>query len=83
MHATQSNPIALSKLEIGSKAVIEELKNQEIALKLIEMGLLPGTSIQLVFKVAWGGPLCIEILGYRLSLRRDEAASVMVSQVNG
>ena len=45
-------------------------------LRLLEMGLTPGTHIRMIRAAAFGGPLDILVRGYQLSLRRDEAAGV-------
>jgi Fe2+ transport system protein FeoA len=45
-------------------------------LRLLEMGLTPGTHIKVIHAAAFGGPLDILVRGYQLSLRREEAASV-------
>lgn len=45
-------------------------------LRLLEMGLTSGTHVKVVRAAAFGGPLDIQIRGYQLSLRRDEAIAV-------
>jgi Fe2+ transport system protein FeoA len=45
-------------------------------LRLLEMGLTPGTHVQVTRIAAFGGPLDVSVRGYQLSLRRDEAAAV-------
>ena len=45
-------------------------------LRLLEMGLTPGTHVRLIRSAAFGGPLDILVRGYQLSLRRQEAAGV-------
>jgi Fe2+ transport system protein FeoA len=45
-------------------------------LRLLEMGLTPGTHIRMLRAAAFGGPLDILVRGYQLSLRREEAAGV-------
>ncbi len=45
-------------------------------LRLLEMGLTPGTHVKILRAAAFGGPLDIHLRGYQLSLRRDEAAAV-------
>lgn len=45
-------------------------------LRLLEMGLTPGTHVRVLRIAAFGGPLDIQVRGYQLSLRRDEAAAV-------
>jgi len=45
-------------------------------LRLLEMGLTPGTHIKLLRAAAFGGPLDVLVRGYKLSLRVEEAATV-------
>lgn len=46
--------------------------------RLMEMGLLPGTELSIVNVAPFGDPLEIEVRGCRLSIRRHEAALVLV-----
>ena len=50
----------------------------DVSLRLMEMGLTPGAIVRLVGTAPLGDPLELEIRGYRLSLRRSEAARVSV-----
>jgi Fe2+ transport system protein FeoA len=43
------------------------------------MGLTPGVSVRVVAHAPLGDPLELEVRGYRLSLRRSDAARVAVS----
>jgi Fe2+ transport system protein FeoA len=47
------------------------------------LGLLEGADISLTRKAIGGDPIEIEIMGYRLSLRRDEARRISVTPVTG
>ncbi len=49
-----------------------------VSLRLMEMGLTPGAVVRLVGTAPLGDPLELEVRGYRLSLRRSEAARVSV-----
>lgn len=68
----------LTQLSIGERATICCLKDEEMSLKLMEMGCLPGTEVEVVYKAPWNGPICIEVCGYNLSLRQDEASTIML-----
>ena len=46
--------------------------------KLIDMGLFPGKEIRLLFKAPFGDPIAIDLQGYTLSLRREEAALISI-----
>ena len=69
----------LSELRVGTTAAVREVDGQdEIAVRLMEMGLIPGTTLTVVGVAPLGDPLELEVRGYRLSLRRSEAARVQV-----
>lgn len=52
----------------------------EIKHRLLEMGLTHGTPVRLVRVAPLGDPLEFHVRGYRLSLRRSEAASVTIEE---
>lgn len=72
--------LTLAKLPIGSRAVVASISGtDDISMRLFEMGLLPGTEFTLLGCAPLGDPLEIELRGYRLSLRKSEAARVEVT----
>ena len=74
----------LSELLPGAAAVIRELPVTGTRfLRMREMGLLPGTRVRLVRTAPLGDPLEIEVRGYHLSLRRDEAAQIAIDPPGG
>jgi ferrous iron transport protein A len=68
----------LSLLKPGQKAIIKQFDNQEIYLKLMEMGCLPGELITVEQRAPLGDPVSISIGGYTLSLRLNEADHIIV-----
>ena len=68
----------LSELETGEKAVIVSLEDQELELKLMEMGFLPGGEISVEQIAPLGDPISVMISGYQVSLRINEAESIIV-----
>ena len=75
-------PIKLSELAIGASAIIRGFpKTGTASLRLREMGLLPGTSLTLLRAAPLGDPLEIKVRGYNLTLRKTEAAHVLVEPV--
>lgn len=71
----------LAKLNKGQQAIIRFFTNKALSHKLIEMGCLPGEKITLSKIAPMGGPMAIHVAGYELSLRKEEAAAVMVELV--
>ena len=68
----------LSQLSKGEKGTICCFNDEEMSLKLMEMGCLPGVEVEVGCKAPFGGPICINVSGYNLSLRVDEAATIML-----
>ena len=68
----------LAQLKLGESAIIKSFTNKTLALKLIEMGCLPGEKIKLSNIAPFGDPIAIEISGYVLSMRKDEASTVLL-----
>ncbi|MCC6181201.1 MAG: ferrous iron transport protein A [Bacteroidia bacterium] len=70
----------LDTLKIGQTAVIKSFTDSFLSLKLVEMGCLPGETVKLTNIAPLGDPLAIEIAGYQLSLRKQEASTVVIDK---
>ncbi|MBI3219159.1 MAG: ferrous iron transport protein A [Cyclobacteriaceae bacterium] len=62
----------------GETAVIAGFSDEQIGLKLLEMGLLPGTAIRFNFSAPFGDPVCVSVSDVDLSLRVEEAATISI-----
>ncbi len=71
----------LSDLKIGQTAKILSFKNDEIFIKLMEMGCVPGEMVRVEQIAPLGDPISIFIAGYSLSLRINEAESIFVEDI--
>ncbi len=72
----------LSQLEIGQSAIIDSFTDKDMSLKLLEMGCTPGEIVTLDRIAPMGDPIAIKVSGYLLSLRKEEASTVLVSIIN-
>jgi len=72
----------LSELKPGQQAIIRTFNNNEIFLKLMEMGCLPGEKVLLEQIAPLGDPISINVAGYSLSLRLNEAEDILVEIIN-
>ena len=68
----------LSELSVGQNAVIHSFEKDEIFIKLMEMGCIPGEFITVEQIAPLGDPISISVSGYHLSLRLNEANSIFV-----
>lgn len=71
----------LSELKVGNEAFIRHFENDEIFLKLMEMGCVPGEKIVVEQIAPLGDPVSIFVAGYTLSLRLNEAEKIWVELV--
>ena len=70
----------LSGLPPGSKAVVREVRIPvQHRARLLEMGLLVGTPVEIVRFAPLGDPIELKVRGYHLSLRRHEADQILVT----
>jgi ferrous iron transport protein A len=74
--------IRLSTLETGKKARIDSFDKDEVYIKLMEMGCVPGELIAVHQKAPLGDPIVIGIAGYSLSLRISEAENIFVEPID-
>lgn len=70
---------SLDEVSVGSTVRVRDISGGDsVAIRLLEMGVTPGVEIRLVGKAPFGDPLELEVRGYRLSIRRQEAARVAI-----
>jgi ferrous iron transport protein A len=70
----------LSELKVGEKGIIESFSSNDIFLKLMEMGCVPGEKISVDLIAPLGDPMSVYVAGYTLSLRLNEAEHIFISQ---
>jgi ferrous iron transport protein A len=76
-------PRSVKDLHLGETGTICCLKDPEMALKLLEMGCIPGTQVRLNSRAPLGCPITLvvgEAADYTLSLRVSEAATIMLKE---
>ena len=68
----------VADLGIGEHGFISGFTDEKLSLKLLEMGCLPGEQIEISNIAPLGDPIAIKVSGYKLSLRKQEAATILV-----
>jgi ferrous iron transport protein A len=69
----------LADLKVGQSARVRLVHgDDDVGVRLLEMGLTPGATVLFLGKAPLGDPLEFEVRGYRLSIRRAEAARIEV-----
>lgn len=80
-HCRAISGVKLSQYKPGQKGIILRVCGKpEFRLRLMEMGLVKGAEVRLVKEAPLADPLELVIKGYHLSLRRDEAGDLLMSE---
>ena len=72
--------IRLSEIKVGKSVIIRSFEKDDIFLKLMEMGCVPGEVITVDQIAPLGDPISILVAGYHLSLRLNEAENIWVEE---
>ena len=74
--------VKLNDMQPGQSGTVQSFEGEDRErLRLMEMGLLPGTQVRFVRRAPLGDPLEVEVRGFHLSLRARQAALIGVSIV--
>ncbi|MGA3268182.1 MAG: FeoA family protein [Verrucomicrobiota bacterium] len=74
----------LSSVAVGTTVTVAEINlPPQSRPRLMEMGLLIGTPVELVRFAPLGDPVEIKIRGYNLTLRKSEAEQILVKVTGG
>jgi Fe2+ transport system protein FeoA len=72
----------LHELPLGVPARVRDVACERLVRRrLLELGLLPGTQIEVVRRAPLGDPIELRLRGYRLSIRADEARAIHVERI--
>ena len=75
-------PLSIANLKTGEAFVVKGVElSREIGKRLADMGFTRGVEGRVVRRALFGDPLEVAILGYRVSIRKAEAAGVSVDRV--
>ncbi|NHN25668.1 ferrous iron transport protein A [Flavobacterium jejuense] len=69
----------LSNFKKGEKGYISEINVDEIPLKLLEMGCLPGNFIELIQIAPFGDPYYFNINDSHVAIRKETAKEIIVT----
>lgn len=74
---------SLTDLKRGEKAIILGFSTEDIPAKFLELGLIPGTNVELKASAPFNGPICIALCktNCKLALRRAEANEVLIKRI--
>jgi ferrous iron transport protein A len=72
----------LNKLKPGEKCVVKTVKGKgPVSRRIRDMGVVPGTEIEVIKRAPLGDPVQFLLKGYNLTLRKEEAKNVFVEVI--
>ena len=71
----------LSEIRVGKMVIINSFEKDDIFIKLMEMGCIPGEKIRIDQIAPLGDPISVAVAGYNLSLRLNEARQIFVEEI--
>jgi ferrous iron transport protein A len=76
-------PQTLADAGVGQRAVIGKVAcPRAIRIRLLEMGLVPGTEVIVTRHAPLGDPIELEVRGYKLSIRKAEARAISLQDAS-
>jgi len=74
--------LKLADLKRGQKGIIKDVSSIHVPLKLLEMGCLPGNSVELVQVAPFADPMYLNINGTHLAIRKETAIHIQIETIN-
>ena len=69
----------LNEMKPGEKGRVWKITGQgSLKRRLLDMGVIPGSPVEVVKVAPLGDPIDVRIKGYHLSLRKEEAKDILV-----
>lgn len=68
----------IADLRRGQRGIIKEFSVENIPLKLLEMGCLPGNEVELVQTAPYRDPMYLNINGSHLAIRKETALHIYI-----
>ena len=76
---TEKAVAALDQVKPGQKGkIIRVVSTGPLKRRIVDMGLVRGTPIEVIKVAPLGDPLEVKVKGYNLSLRKEEASTITV-----
>ena len=72
----------LDKLKAGEKGRVTAVGGEgELRIRLLDMGIIPGTDVEIVKFAPMGDPVEIRLRGYELTLRKADTANIEIEKL--
>lgn len=70
----------LSEAKVGATVRIDSIDDSPMKQRLMTMGVIPGTKVEILQSAPLGDPIAVRLRAYNLALRKDDAELIEVSE---
>ena len=74
--------MTLKDSETGMVVRIDSVGDSKLKNRLMTMGLIPGTRVEILRSAPMGDPIAIRLRSYNLAMRKDDAEQIQVTQIS-
>jgi ferrous iron transport protein A len=79
LKAQSNNGIeSLADLQVGQEALVIQIKDPQLKLALLRLGILEGDKVTLTERAPMGGPMAFRVRGGKVAMRKADAARVFI-----
>lgn len=72
----------VAQLKRGEKGIITSFPDDLVPIKLLELGCLPGNSVEVIQIAPFRDPIYVDINGTHMAIRRSMAEKIVVTQTS-
>ena len=72
----------IADLKKGEKGVITDSSSEDIPLKLLEMGCLPGNEVRLLQLAPFADPMYLNVNDSFLAIRKETASLIVIQKID-
>ena len=74
--------MTLKDSSAGMVVRIDSVGDSKLKNRLMTMGLIPGTHVEILRSAPMGDPIAIRLRSYNLAMRKDDAEQIQVTQIS-
>jgi ferrous iron transport protein A len=74
--------LTIADLKKGEKGVITDSSSEDIPLKLLEMGCLPGNEVRLLQLAPFADPMYLNVNDSFLAIRKETASLIVIDKID-
>ena len=74
--------LTIANLKKGEKGIITDSSSEDIPLKLLEMGCLPGNEVHLLQLAPFSDPMYLNVNDSVLAIRKETASLIVIQKID-